>query len=147
MIRGDVQGRGERDTAEVCRGGLPGSKCGLPRCTFSVPAMIPRDETPFACNLTALSPAERAEHHRLGAIVLEAIRSRREIADGYAFELEGSRVAIGDLAAWAGFERRCCPFFGFQLEFGSEGGPVTLRLTGRAGVKDFIRSEFERAFR
>ncbi len=102
---------------------------------------------PFACDLTALSPAERAEHRRLGALVLEALRSRRELADGYAFELDGRRVAFGDLAAWAGLERRCCPFFGFQLEFGGESGPVILRLTGREGVKDFIRTEFERAFR
>ena len=103
-------------------------------------------ETPFACNLTALSPAEREEHRRLGALVLDALKSLRELADGYAFELEGSRVAIGDLAAWVGFERRCCPFFGFQLELSRENGPVILRLTGREGVKDFIRGEFERAF-
>jgi len=114
--------------------------------------MNPRDggtnpETPFACNLTALSPAEREDHRRLGAIVLEAIRSRRELADGYAFELNDRRIAMGDLAAWVGLERRCCPFFGFQLEYGRESGPVILRLTGREGVKDFIRGEFERAFR
>ena len=56
-------------------------------------------------------------------------------------------MSIGDLVAWVGLERRCCSFFRFQLEFGGEAGPVTLRLTGREGVKDFIRSEFERAFR
>jgi hypothetical protein len=38
-------------------------------------------------------------------------------------------------------ERLCCPFLGFALEVEPESGPVWLRLTGREGVKAFVREE------
>ena len=99
-------------------------------------------ETPFFCNLQALSVAERAEHEELTARLAESVQKTRELSDGYAFELDGNRLSIEQLASWTGFERRCCPFFDFNLEWRRENGPVTLRLTGRDGVKEFIRAEF-----
>jgi len=38
-------------------------------------------------------------------------------------------------------ERLCCPFFGLAVEIEPEGGPLWLRLTGRDGVKPFIKAE------
>jgi len=38
-------------------------------------------------------------------------------------------------------ERRCCPFFEFTIEVGSEGNSTWLSLAGEEGVKDFIRHE------
>ena len=104
-------------------------------------------QTPFFCNLNALTAAERGEHQQLAKRLLESIVETRELADGYAFTLDGARVSIGDLATWTDFERRCCPFFDFTLELRRENGPVTLRLTGREGVKEFIKAEFPRAVR
>jgi hypothetical protein len=104
-------------------------------------------ETPFFCNLKALTPAERTEHQQLTERLAETILNTVEIADGYAFEIDGHRVSIRDLAQWTEFERRCCPFFDFNLEWRRENGPVTLRLTGRDGVKQFIRAEFSRIIR
>jgi hypothetical protein len=98
-------------------------------------------ETPLACNLNALKPAEREKHERLGAHLLEAVAKRSETADGYAFELDPKRVAITDVAAWVDLERRCCPFFDFAIELRRENGPLTLKISGRRGVKEFIRSE------
>lgn len=37
---------------------------------------------------------------------------------------------------------RCCPFFDFDLIVEREGGSMWFRLTGREGVKAFIREEF-----
>jgi hypothetical protein len=99
-------------------------------------------ETPFFCNLKALTAEERAAHTQLSRRLSESILRTIEIADGYAFEVDGGRISIRDLAAWTDFERRCCPFFDFTLEWRRENGPVTLRLTGRDGVKQFIQSEF-----
>jgi hypothetical protein len=99
-------------------------------------------ETPFFCNLKALTAAERTEHSQLGTRLVESISRIAELADGYAFEIDGGRMSIKDLAAWTEFERRCCPFFDFNLEWRREKGPVTLRLTGRDGVKQFIQAEF-----
>jgi hypothetical protein len=77
----------------------------------------------------------------------DSIVKVRELADGYAFELDGGRFSIKELATWTDFERRCCPFFDFNLEWRRENGPMTLRLTGRDGVKPFIKSEFPKNFR
>jgi hypothetical protein len=68
------------------------------------------------CNLKAPSPSERAEHEQLAARMTRAVVATREIADGYAFELDATHMSITDLARWSEFERRCCPFFDFSLE-------------------------------
>lgn len=98
--------------------------------------------TPFFCNLKALTATEREEHQRLSMLLAGSILRTVEIADGYAFEVDSRRVSMKDLATWTEFEQRCCPFFDFILEWRRENGPMTLRLTGRDGVKQFIRAEF-----
>lgn len=108
--------------------------------------MSSQTESPFVCNLGALTPDERAEHRRLGARMLESVRSTRELDSGYAFDLDRSSMTIAELATWTDFERRCCPFFDVALEWRRENGPATLRLTGREGVKEFIRLEFPQKF-
>ncbi len=61
--------------------------------------------------------------------------------DGYAFRLPGEHDLITKTAEFISLERLCCPFLRFALEVGAEGGDVWLRLTGREGVKEFIREE------
>ena len=51
---------------------------------------------------------------------------------------EGSLVRVAEFIE---LERRCCPFFRFELEVQDEGGAAWLRLTGRMGVKQFIAAE------
>jgi hypothetical protein len=104
-------------------------------------------ETPFICNLHALSSAQRAAHQALTARLADSVLQTRELPDGYAFELDGTRLSIQELASWTDCERRCCPFFDFTLEWRRENGSVILRLTGREGVKAFIRAEFPKNFR
>jgi len=108
-------------------------------------------ETPFFCNLKALTPTERAEHREVTTRVLSAVTAIRELPTGYAFDVapaaRAAAVSITDLAKWVDFERRCCPFFDFQLSWARENGPVSLQLTGRDGVKEFIRAEFATLFR
>jgi len=94
----------------------------------------------FACALHALSGSERARHRALTAELFAAGVERRELADGYTFRL-ASR-ALSDVAEWIGFERRCCPFFTFDLEIARDGGPLSLAIRGSDGVKEFIRAEF-----
>jgi hypothetical protein len=106
-----------------------------------------KTDTPFFCNLKALTTSERTEHLQLSKRLAESVLTTVELADGYAFEIDSHRVSVKDITAWTDFERRCCPFFDFTLEWSRENGPVTLRLTGRDGVKQFIRSEFPRIVR
>ena len=100
------------------------------------------DEIPFACSLTALTAAERAHHSDLSKELHSAVKDVRELDNGYAFQLSGEAKTISMVAEWISLERLCCPFFTFQLEVASESKPMWLRMTGRDGVKDFMRSEF-----
>jgi hypothetical protein len=45
------------------------------------------------------------------------------------------------VAEWAAGERDCCPFFDIDLHLEREGGPLWLGLTGREGVKQFLRAD------
>ena len=90
----------------------------------------------LTCNVDGLTPAERARSATLLAALRAATVERAELDDGYAFRLDGDTSLVG-VAEWITLERRCCPFFRFQLEIDGDAGPVWLRLTG-AGVKEFL---------
>jgi hypothetical protein len=100
------------------------------------------DEQPFVCNLAALDAGQRKHHRELTARLRESVEAVRELADGYAFRLPADAAHINLTAEWVTLERLCCPFFAFQIDAGSDGQPLWLRLTGREGVKPFMESEF-----
>ena len=105
-----------------------------------------KHESPFACNAFALSPEVRKRHfENLGPSLLKLTKSRRELPDGYEFELPADNKTYQLLTEWAFQERLCCPFFDIDLHFDREGGPLWLRLTGRPGTKEFIKEEFDLA--
>ena len=105
-----------------------------------------KQESPFACNAFALSPEFRKRHfEELGPALLKLTKSKRELADGYEFELPADNKTYQLLAEWAFQERLCCPFFDIDLRLERENGPLWLRLTGRPGTKEFIKEEFNLA--
>ena len=93
----------------------------------------------FACNMKALSAAERARHAELSKALLTAAQDTSELPDGYAFRFPAATLVSA--AEWVALEHRCCPFFTFSLEQARDEGPVVLRVTGSEGVKAFIREE------
>lgn len=99
-------------------------------------------EQPFFCDLTALDASQRKRHRELTERLRESVKEVREMADGYAFRLAADTDRITLAAEWVALERLCCPFFDFQLDVGSRDKPLWLRITGRAGVKPFMQSEF-----
>ena len=44
-------------------------------------------------------------------------------------------------------EHACCPFFDIAIRLERESGKLWLSLTGREGVKTFIKSEFSQWFK
>jgi hypothetical protein len=103
-------------------------------------------ESPIACNMTALSPAERKRHGEVTRQMRASVQEVRELPDGYAFRLPASETSIRETAEWIAKERLCCPFLAFNLEVSREGGPLWLHLTGRAGregVKPFLKAELK----
>jgi hypothetical protein len=102
--------------------------------------------SPLACNAFALSPEVRKRHfEELGPALLKLTKSKRELPDGYEFELPADNKTYQLLTEWAFQERLCCPFFDIDLRFEREDGPLWLRLTGRSGTKEFIKEEFNLA--
>jgi hypothetical protein len=92
---------------------------------------------PIACNLQ--EPETVFEREREVAEIFSAAGRVRELDDGYAFEFPGDDAWAARLAEFVLFERKCCPFFTFELVFDAGQHNVWLRLRGGEGVKDFIR--------
>jgi hypothetical protein len=91
---------------------------------------------PLVCKLDALTPAERARSAVLLGELRAATIERAELGDGWEFRLRDG-ASLAGVAEWIALERRCCPFFRFQLDVDGDTGPVWLRLTG-PGVKEFL---------
>ncbi len=100
-------------------------------------------ESPIACSMTALSPAQRKRHGELTGRLRTSVQEVRELPDGYAFRLPADETRIRETAEWITMEQLCCPFLAFNLEVGREGGPLWLHLTGREGVKPFLQAELK----
>jgi hypothetical protein len=98
-------------------------------------------ESPIACNLNALDKEQRRRHQSLTAQLRATVQETRELPDGYSLRLPSDEATIQRTAEWITLERRCCPFLAFGLEAGREGGPLWLSLTGREGVKPFLKIE------
>ena len=98
--------------------------------------------TVFACNLTAISSAERPRYNELMKRVRHAIRDRREISNGYAFKLDSKSITLPEAAEWIGMERLCCPFLTLQLSVAGSQAHWVLTLTGAEGVKALLDNEF-----
>jgi hypothetical protein len=95
----------------------------------------------FYCNIRALTPAERTRHKELGDKLMAAKNETIETPNGYEFQFSPKSVSLAEIAEWAAAESKCCPFFDFHIDLEREGTLVCLRLTGSAGVKQFIREE------
>jgi len=98
-------------------------------------------ESPFACVMDAIEPSKRQQHIATAKSVFAAVHEIQELPNGYAFRLPNASKVLRKVGDFISLERLCCPFFGFTLEVEREGGSVWLQLTGREGVKPFIRAE------
>lgn len=96
----------------------------------------PTNDSVIACALTPAELEKRADE--LSGLVRQA-RSREELDDGFALAFAGDDETAGRLLDFVLAERRCCPFFRFELVFEPDLGPIRLRLLGSEEVKSFVR--------
>jgi hypothetical protein len=101
-------------------------------------------EIPIACDLGAISAADRPRYNELLAMLRPAAVGKRELPDGIAIQISTERMALAQIAEWISFERKCCPFLEFRIDVAPKSGPVRVSLTGRAGVKEFLAQAFAR---
>jgi hypothetical protein len=98
--------------------------------------------SPFACNRSALTAADRKRHfEELGPTLGRMVRNVRELPDGYEFEFPTDPATFRLAAEWAAGEHLCCPFFDIDLLQEREKGAFRMRLSGRPGVKQFIEAD------
>lgn len=96
----------------------------------------------FACNLKAISAADRPRYNDLVKRVRAAMRDRSQISNGYAFKLDSNSVTLPEAAEWISMERLCCPFLTFQISASGNQPHWLLTLTGPEGVKPLLDAEF-----
>ena len=97
---------------------------------------------PLACRLSVFSQRDRARHAGLIEQLKPLVEEVQELPAGYALRFTEDGSVFARLAEWMRLESVCCPFLDFKLQVVGRCGPVELRLTGRDGVKDFLRSQF-----
>jgi hypothetical protein len=96
------------------------------------------DEVPVAC---CLSKEElRNREATLLAQFKAALIESEELNDGYMFRVLGDKKSIAVVADLIVAERECCPFLKFEVSLEPGMGPVSVRMTGPAGTKEFLKS-------
>jgi hypothetical protein len=96
------------------------------------------DGIPVAC---CLSDEElRTREATLLSQFKSALLTTEELADGYLFRIPGDKKWLAVAAELIAAERECCPFLRFELTAEPAMGPVTVRMTGPAGTKEFLKS-------
>lgn len=98
-------------------------------------------ELPIACEIGVFSPAERARHGELLGLIAASRLSVEARDDGFAFRYPAEAELIARIAEWITLERRCCRFLTFSLHLPPGEGPLTVRITGGPGVKEFIAAQ------
>lgn len=94
-------------------------------------------ETPIACILTGDELAERSDE--VGGL-FAAVEEVRKLSDGYAFRFPGDDATASHILEFTLEERRCCPFFTFELVFEPNIGAIWIHLRGSSAIKDFVAS-------
>ena len=102
-----------------------------------------KEESPIMCVLGSLDAKQLERHQELRQQLREKTQEVRELANGYALRLPAENGMILSVAEFITLERMCCPFFSFEFEVGREEGSLWLKLTGREGVKEFLKSQLE----
>jgi hypothetical protein len=98
-------------------------------------------QAPIVCDVTPLNPEQRARRETVAKQVSGAFAEIRELPDGYAFRLPSDSSILLAAAEFIALERLCCPFFTFTLDVQHDGGPIWFHLTGRDGVRQFLKDK------
>lgn len=95
------------------------------------------DPVEIACTLSEQQLSDRKD----GALaeLLAGAEETTELSDGYELRFPGSDDWARTLADFIAAERECCAFFTFELVFQRQHGPISLRLRGPDGVKEFVK--------
>ena len=97
--------------------------------------------TALVCHMNVLTAKERAS---LKAALDRLIATKpkvKELHNGYELSFPAKHGVLPLATEWISSEGRCCNFFDFTLTSTHDDGPVTVRITGPDGVKQFILND------
>jgi hypothetical protein len=109
---------------------------------MKVDANAAHEEPVLVCLVSENNAGRKEEEARARRIYAQADQIE-ELADGYAFRIPAPDALLGTIADHLAFERYCCPFITFELDFAPDQGPLSLRMRGPAAFKEFLREGFE----
>ena len=94
----------------------------------------------IACQLSEREQARRAEaaHQEL----IPGLLAVEELPDGYGYKFPADEEWVAKVMAVVAAERRCCPFFTFEVVVEPHGRGLWLRFRGSAAIKAFVRENF-----
>jgi hypothetical protein len=98
------------------------------------------DDELIACLLSEQDFAIRGDELARGLFAV--VEEIAELADGYGYRFANDPDVLASIREFIAAERRCCPFFTFELMFTPHAGPIWLRLRGSPRVKAFIAETF-----
>jgi hypothetical protein len=104
--------------------------------TMSVEPRRTVKRLPIACELSEV--AQRSRREEISSKLFGGGEDVRELEDGYEFVFPGGAEWIERLTRFVASERECCRFLAFELRFEPDLGPVSLRMRGPAGTKEFL---------
>ena len=90
---------------------------------------------PIACSLDPEQLRERRANLLPGLIARASGITATENGYVLTFPID---VPLADITGVIDSERRCCPFFRFDLTLPAGGDPITLAITGPSGTKEFL---------
>lgn len=99
------------------------------------------DEIPIVCTPGALTIAQRERYMAVRARLDGFRRGLDDLPDGVGLRFSAEAKSVLVLAEFITLERLCCPFLRFSLEVRPGADEVRLLLTGREGVRHFLRAE------
>jgi hypothetical protein len=99
---------------------------------------VKQTDEALACDFSAIPEDERDTHRSVAKKLFYSVEDVEELSDGYMFRLSENSKSVERAGTFVARERMCCPFFRFELTIETEGGPISLKLTGSDRVKTFI---------
>ena len=99
------------------------------------------DEPCLACALLGREFAERKE--AIASDLFAHADRVEELPDGFGYRFPTAEPWAARALSFIAEEKRCCPFFTFELIFEPEDGPLWLRLRGSEAIKAFVVAELD----
>jgi hypothetical protein len=128
---------------ERTREPLIGQSPNAPACACAERAPAGAEGVPIACDLTVFSGAERAEHRARTQTLFAAIEGVTEEADGFVLAFASTLSRRTEIGHWMEAERRCCPFYRFEVREQDAGKRVVLRISGPPSAKAILLAAME----